>query len=276
MKNGKINENESSSNINSLLQNMWNDYCQLNPIARQVYDLLTNEGEVVLNDHIALRTFRHSRLGIESMAKIFKKLGYHEVQDYHFKTKKLYAKHYEHSDESKPKIFISELILDALTLEAQKIIESVIKQIPDELFNSQGFCYSGRNWELSFSDYEFLAKESEYASWVSAIGFRPNHFTVNVNALKIYNSIDKVNQFLESKNYKLNASGGKIKGTPEELLEQSSTMAEFIDVEFKEGNKKVPGCYYEFAKRYHDKSGKMYHGFIAASADKIFESTNRM
>lgn len=265
-----------SENIDSMLHAMWSDYCQLNPVARQVYELLTSQGETVLNDHIALRTFKHSRLGIESMAKAFKNLGYREVQDYHFKVKKLYAKHYEHSDESKPKIFISELLLDQMSNETQKQIEKIVDQIPDELINSQGFCYSGRNWKLSFSVYEQLAKESEYASWVAAIGFRPNHFTVNVNALKTLNTVEKMNHFLESKNYKMNSSGGKIKGTPEELLEQSSTMAEFVDVSFDEGIKKVPGCYYEFAKRYKDKNGKMYHGFIAASADKIFESTNRM
>ena len=47
-----------------------------------------------------------------------------------------------------------------------------------------------------------------------------------------------------------------------------------IDMEFIEGKHSVPACYYEFAKRYPDKEGKLYSGFIAKSADKIFESTN--
>jgi hypothetical protein len=37
----------------------------------------------------------------------------------------------------------------------------------------------------------------------------------------------------------------------------------------------VPACYYEFARRYPIANGELYQGFIAASADKIFESTNR-
>jgi len=37
----------------------------------------------------------------------------------------------------------------------------------------------------------------------------------------------------------------------------------------------VPSCYYEFAKRYADKSGEIYQGFVTTSADKIFESTNK-
>ena len=37
----------------------------------------------------------------------------------------------------------------------------------------------------------------------------------------------------------------------------------------------VPSCYYEFAKRYSDSTGQIYQGFVTASADKIFESTNK-
>jgi hypothetical protein len=46
-------------------------------------------------------------------------------------------------------------------------------------------------------------------------------------------------------------------------------------VEFANGERHViPTCYYEFARRYPDADGKIYEGFVAASADKIFESTN--
>lgn len=262
--------------LQKLLENMWVDYCALNPAAKKIYDLFTAEGESVLNDHIALRTFRHPRLGLEAMAKTFKDLGYQEKKDYHFKTKKLYAKHYEHSNEKMPKIFISELLIDQLSLGAQKTIEGVIEQLSDSAITSPEFSYSGRSWDLSYTVYEQLAAESEYASWVAAIGFRPNHFTVFVNSMKNYNTIEKVNQFLEANGYTLNSSGGKIKGTPDELLEQSSTMAELVRVGFSDGFHEVPGCYYEFARRYTDAQGHLYQGFVATSADKIFESTNRM
>jgi hypothetical protein len=74
----------------------------------------------------------------------------------------------------------------------------------------------------------------------------------------------------------LNKAGGVIKGTPEQFLEQSSTMAVPVHVKFTDGTFEIPGCYYEFAKRYALPNGKLYTGFVAASADKIFESTNRM
>jgi hypothetical protein len=47
-----------------------------------------------------------------------------------------------------------------------------------------------------------------------------------------------------------------------------------VEVSFSEGIFTIPGCYYEFARRYPDADGKLFSGFIAGSADKIFESTD--
>ena len=60
------------------------------------------------------------------------------------------------------------------------------------------------------------------------------------------------------------------------LLEQSSTMADKVVVSFTDGDAEIPSCFYEFARRYPMENGKLYTGFVAASADKIFESTNVM
>jgi hypothetical protein len=49
-----------------------------------------------------------------------------------------------------------------------------------------------------------------------------------------------------------------------------------IQLKIVEGLKEIPACYYEFAKRYPDADGKLYSGFIAKSADKIFESTDKV
>jgi hypothetical protein len=79
---------------------------------------------------------------------------------------------------------------------------------------------------------------------------------------------------LEDAGFALNLSGGAIKGTPKDLLEQSSTRAEEIDVAFSDGVVRVPSCYYEFARRYPQPDGSLFQGFVPTSADKIFESTN--
>lgn len=262
--------------LENLLQKMWTDYCELNPAAKGIYDIFTAEGEQVINDHIALRTFNHPRLGIESLAQHFKKYGYVEKGEYFFEEKKLYAKHYDHPNEELPKIFISELELEKMSALIQDTVNKLVEQIPDALIQSEEFVMCGRPWKMTHALYSELAKQSEYASWVAAYGFRPNHFTININKLKKFNDIKKLNEFVKSKGYQLNASGGEIKGTPADYLEQSSTMASEIPVKFDDGTFNIPGCYYEFAKRYPQANGKLYQGFVAKSADKIFESTNKL
>jgi hypothetical protein len=86
--------------------------------------------------------------------------------------------------------------------------------------------------------------------------------------------VEKVNGLLRRNGFLMNDAGGEIQGSPPELLEQSSIRAGMVRTRFIEGEFEVPGCYYEFAKRYPDKDGRLYSGFIAKSADKIFQSTD--
>lgn len=262
--------------LDTLLKKMWVDYCELNPAAKGIHHIFTDQGENVVNDHIALRTFNHPRLGIESLAKHFKKYGYVEKGEYVFEEKKLYAKHYDHPNEDLPKIFISELELEKVSPFIRETVNKLVEQIPDSLIDNENFVMCGRPWKMSYTLYSELAKESEYASWVAAYGFRPNHFTININKLKKFNDIKTLNEFVKANGYILNTSGGEIKGTLADHLEQSSTMASEIPVKFDDGTYNIPGCYYEFAKRYPLPNGKLYQGFVAKSADKIFESTNRV
>ncbi len=51
-------------------------------------------------------------------------------------------------------------------------------------------------------------------------------------------------------------------------------MADRIEVRFSDQARIIPSCFYEFARRYPKPDGQLYSGFVAASADKIFESTN--
>lgn len=271
--------NNSKSETTALtvyLDKMWKDYCNFNLRAAQIYQTLTHLGETVINDHIALRTVNHPSLGIQSLAQHFEKYGYKECGEYFFKEKKLYAKHYEHEDKTQAKIFISELELEKCSPLVQETFQTCLQSIKPSEVKNENFVFSGRPWNALYSTFEKLAKESEYASWVYAYGFRPNHFTVSINHLRILRSVEQINQFLEERGFNLNASGGKIKGTPIELLEQSSTMAEEVQVQFADGVYKIPACYYEFARRYPKTDGELYQGFIAKSADKIFESTNKM
>jgi hypothetical protein len=259
----------------TLFDHLWKDYTRRNPQANKIHDLFEKEGEEIINDHVAFRTFNHPLIGIDALAKFFIAYGYQEKGQYDFPVKKLFAKHYEHEHPKAPKVFISELITEEFSSPLQSIVHDCIEKIPERVLQSEHFLYSGVYWNpLSYETYQKLLAESEYAAWMYAFGFCANHFTVNVNALWKYKEIQDVNDFLIAHGFKLNTSGGLIKGTPNEYLEQSSTLAEEMEVQFIEGNKKIPSCYYEFAKRYSLPNGKLYTGFVAASADKIFESTD--
>lgn len=262
--------------LENLFDRIWKQYTELNPDAFRIHSLLEENGETVENDHIAYRTLNHPHLGIEKLAKIFRSYGYEQKGEYHFEAKKLFAIHLENiEDPAKPKIFISELLLGEFSQELQDEMNKLVLQIPDEKLEGEDYCTAGRLWDASHATYQKLYKESEYAAWFYAYGFCANHFTVNLNALKSFNEIAELNQFLMEKGFAMNDSGGLVKGTPQDYLEQSSTMAFQKELDFTDGHFTVPSCYYEFAKRYPLENGKLYQGFVAKSADKIFESTNQ-
>ncbi len=258
-----------------LFKKLWEDYARINPQAEGIYRLLRSRQEKIINDHIAFRTFNIPKVGIDVLAKTFVEFGYAPKGEYHFPDKKLYAKHYEHPDRMNPKIFISELKLAEFSTEFQGIINNLVEQIPDQVIKRKDFCVAGVPWKtFPWEIYERLKKESEYAAWVAVFGFRANHFTVFFNSLKTFKTLEDLNDSIKASGYALNASGGEIKGSPREYLEQSSTLAQPFKVKFADGMNEIPACYYEFARRYPLPNGELFSGFVAQSADKIFESTD--
>ena len=142
----------------------------------------------------------------------------------------------------------------------------------------------------TWADYQALAAESEYASWVIYNRYYLNHFTITIHNLPAgYNTVALFNDFLESLGITLNDAGGKAKISPDKKLIQSSTVAQLIDAAFDDGHggeeiHTISGSYVEFAqreilddyahlplseiKRHHRKEG-----FERDNADGIFEST---
>ncbi len=259
-----------------LINKLWSQYYNENPWVQKLYDAFLTKEQEVINDHIALRTFDDPRVDIEVLAKPFLADGYEQCGEYDFPVKKLYARHYEHSDAKAPKVFISQLLTSEFSPELQTTVANIIQQIPEGLLKHPAkLLLSGAVWQpLKYEVYKKLLTESEYAAWMYAFGYRANHFTVAVNELETFASLQEVNEFIKNLGFELNDAGGEIKGTPDDLLEQSSIRAVEVPVQFEEGTYNIPLCYYEFARRYPDKNGKLYSGFVAASADKLFQSTD--
>ncbi|QSP94714.1 DUF1338 domain-containing protein [Marinobacter salinisoli] len=263
------------TDLKELFDNLWENYKSVTPSADEIHRILgAEEGQKIVNDHIALRTFNLAPVGLDALAEHFTSIGYKACGEYHFEAKKLYARHFEHPDPEAPKVFISELLVEEFSPELQTVVKDMVSQVKPEDVKADNFLYSGRHWDVDYDTYRKLLEESEYAAWMAAWGYRANHFTVSINHLTQYQTVPEVNQLLKDSGYTVNASGGEVKGSPADLLEQSSTMADRIPVKFSDREETIPSCFYEFALRYPKEDGTLYTGFVAASADKIFESTN--
>lgn len=253
---------------------LWADFVRIAPLAAALKQRFEAHGETVQNDHVAFRTFDRGPLRLEVLEPLLFDLGYEFFDEYRFTDKHLRAKAY--LAPGSPRVFLSELLLDELSVQAQEWVERCAKGFDESRVGTLGALYAGRLWQpLTFAQYQTLSDESEYAGWLCAHGMHANHFTVSVNALKHLTTLPRVLEFVEAAGYKINAAGGRVKGTPDVLLEQGATLADKVHVDFADGSHVIPSCYYEFALRYPKPDGTLYDGFVPASADKIFESTHR-
>ena len=53
-------------NYKDIFEKLWIEYIKTNPHAERVHDLFVAEGEEVINDHIAFRTFNSNQLWVAS------------------------------------------------------------------------------------------------------------------------------------------------------------------------------------------------------------------
>jgi hypothetical protein len=262
-------------NADELLATLWREYVAVTPQAQRIHDLLGARGEVIHNDHVALRTFGAPGIGLTDLARPFEAAGWRCADDrYRFEDKHLVARYWRHPRPELPKIFISELVLDELPASARAIVDGLVAQLPPGFGARPDLPYAGRPWRVTAAEYGALVAVSEYAAWMAAFGFRVNHFTVSFGALTTFPDLQALTRFLVAEGFELNTAGGVIKGTPAEHLEQASTVADQIDVALADATRRIPSCYYEFARRYPLPGGELFQGFVPASADKIFESTD--
>ncbi|MGB9738292.1 MAG: DUF1338 domain-containing protein [Chloroflexus aggregans] len=283
-----------------VLQGLMHRYRERVPDVTAIAQAMVAEGIIaapdqIENDHIAFRTMGVPQLGIRSLEKIFLYYGYARRDRYHFPAKKLDAFWYHPPRPDLPRIFISELRVNDLSPEAAVIIRSYTDEVPSDPVDELDLNDAAQVdeflhrplWRLpTWSDYQRLAAESEYAAWVIYNRYYLNHFTITVHNLPAgYNTIADFNAFLERHGFKLNDSGGKIKVSPDGKLLQSSTVAEMIWAEFAGGERHlIAGSYVEFAERrpldefahlppHELRREHRREGFEAGNADKIFEST---
>ncbi|KAG6429673.1 hypothetical protein SASPL_107725 [Salvia splendens] len=294
-------------------------YLNRNPTAKKILELVHSyEKDHICYDHFAFRTFGVNDHGIDSIARFFMDFGYVQREELSFPAKKLKAYWFSPPSEVRagpgagvngplPRIFISQLLVDQMTSEAQVNFKFGFVEVHSiemllvvaekyTAMSGNGYMHSALasalgclTWETpSFSEFQQLARESEYAAWTLVNGYALNHVTVSAHRLKSnLRKIDNLNKFIEENGFRLNSEGGILKVSPDGLLLQSSTVADSSSFHFSEGiTESIPRCYIEFAERLvlpqfknvaEDKVEEFHRrdGFEVGNADKIFESTSK-
>ena len=121
--------------LKSVFNRLWKDYKDQNPSVGKIYDLFINEGEEVVNDHIAFRTLDFPEINIEVLAKPFTTSGYVPKGEYVFKDKHLLAWHFElPDDKGAPRVFISQLILKECSAFIQETFTDLMKHADEIRF----------------------------------------------------------------------------------------------------------------------------------------------
>ena len=290
-----------------LLNRLWEQYIKRVSYANKYVELVTEKGGNVVNDHIALRTFNtHTGgqpEGIRAIKHILNCLEYKPAAKYNFSKKRLNAVHFEHPDESLPKIFVSQLEVKLLPDWAQNIINKTVKNTPyvlsdnsiellqrvkekgelpteaAKLLVTDLVQYFRRPWDIpQKEDVLKINDVSQYAAWVLLHGNSVNHFTASINHQNVPEWPD-----LETTCKALEAAGipmkEHIEGEKGSILQQSATEAikEGVEVKSEYGIEKITWtyAYYEFAQRGFEEKGskKLFAGFLGEQAAHLFDMT---
>lgn len=255
-------------------EQLWAQYVAMAPQVREIRNHVQKTYGSTVNDHVAFRTFDQPGYTIAELEPAFLAFGYQRAERYDFLDKHLEAYAYEPPEDDLPLVFFSQLRTGALSGPAQRAIRQLLSSASAAHSTPAERLLQGRTWPMpSATQYELLEAESAYAAWLSVWGLCANHFTIAIHKLEPNVSLQQVVESVQQAGYPMNVSGGLIKGSPEQLLEQASTVAELRPVALSDSSREICSCYYEFAQRHRLSDGQLYKGFVAASASHIFEST---
>jgi hypothetical protein len=291
--------------ITNLLWNtLWQDYYHRVEYARIYQQMIQEARFTIANDHLAFRSLgltinrngKEINLGIPYLAKIIEALGYEKAGEYEFSDRYLQASHYQHPEQDRlnlPKLFISELIVDALPATLAQQIKEIVNtgnffhqqdlnqwlttESPETIITQLKAIFS-RPWQPpKRSLVEAVNTVSQYGAWVLLHGYTVNHFTgyINHHHTSIYSDIEKTAQALGDRGIPMK---NKIEGSAKTGLRQTATVAvtEMVEVwdDTSQGVSQIPWtyAYYELAER-NIVEGKLFEGFLNAQAKNLFSMT---
>jgi len=308
-----------------LWEHLWEDYSDRVRYARIYQQMIEEAGGKIANDHIAFRSLRlvsgHAvprwerdrpegkvNLGIPYVANIVEALGYEVAGEYEFPDQYLYARHYRHPQQDRfdlPKLFISELIVDALPPSIVQLIEQTVfsgsffnlsplknkieaastetevEQIVEQL--QSAFV---RPWQPpKRSVVEAVNAVSQYGAWVLLHGYAVNHFTgyVNRQNTPLYPDIETTARGLAErgipmKDYIEGSRGSGLRQTATKAVTEMVTVRDDLTGE----SLQIPWtyAYYEIAERNQVEVAPgqeaLFEGFLGSQARNLFEMTRKL
>lgn len=285
-----------------LWEHLWEDYSRRVEYARIYQQMIEEAGGAIANDHIAFRSLRLTldlptgkvNLGIPYVASIVEALGYEAAGEYQFPDQHLYARHYRHPEQDKydlPKLFISELVLEALPSSLVGQIEQTVSYGDFFEVNSLKENFSAADLQIAFtrpwkpptrSLVEAVNQVSQYGAWVLLHGYAVNHFTgyINRQNTPAYPDIESTARSLAQRGIPMKAG---IEGSQGSGLRQTATQAvtEMVSVWDEEKGEltEIPWtyAYYEIAERNAIEiapgKSELFQGFLNAQAKNLFEMT---
>jgi hypothetical protein len=277
--------------VNSAVEN----YRKKTPSFHKVINILTNYGgyhKDINNDHIAFRSFnRNNGFGkIKTILSAGK--AYKPMDKYKFDSKYIQAQWFKPLISGYPRVFVSEIMDNQLSNDAQKIIEKYIsheenKEIIFNEFLLQDLIEQPNLKKVDYKDYQILNKESNYAAWTLVHGTIVNHETIPVHHLKVCNNLKSCLHLLSSNGIELMKEPELIKVSNDKLLLQASSVSDSVPIDFLDGVvRKIPGSFVEYIERkiipYYRRRNISINdthrreGFELGNAFFIFDSTKKM
>ncbi|HPE75683.1 MAG TPA: DUF1338 family protein [Draconibacterium sp.] len=291
-----------------LFEKLWEQFAVRVPYAQQYADLVVEKGGKVVIDHVAFRTFNahtgEQPEGIRAIKHILNFLGYIPVSKYKFPKKKINSTHFEHPDETLPKVFVSQLEVIDLPVWAQNIVNetvhntfyllndkslellAIVKENGSLPVEAADFLvndlvqYFRRPWNIPLKDEVLKMNDiSQFGAWVLIHGNSVNHFAASVN-----NQDVKEWANFETTVDALVSAGIPVKkvfeGDYGSKLRQTTTPAtkEEVDVKGENGFEKMVWtyAYFELAERNYigtDGLQKLFSGFLTGPENLLFDLT---
>lgn len=291
-----------------LIDKLWRQYIGRVGYANQYADLVSEKGGKTVIDHIAFRTFNahtgEQPEGIRAIRHILNFLGYKPVSKYSFAKKKLKATHFEHTNESFPKIFVSQLEVNELPDWAQVAINSTVMNttylisdkslellrileengaLPSEAADylvDDLLQYFRRPWNIPQKvDVLKLNDISQYGAWVLLHGNSVSHFAglVNLQEVKEWPDLETTAKALSEAGVPMNehiedALGGKL------MQIATPAVKEEVKVKGETGIEKMMWtyAYFELVQRgFTEENGtpKLFSGFLSEQSNHFFDTT---